>query len=340
MLHGGGGANGRPDETDGTTLNMSGHTCAPWLSVVMPSYCGEQWINAALRSIATEAAQGIEVLIIDSSPTRATLDIADTYKDRLNVRTFERRDLASWHAKTNFGVEVAASAHVCWLGVDDVWLAGRARAVREWIDAAPEAPLHFAASAIIDRNGRKLGVWRCPLPAHGPIRSDLATERLLVQNFVAAPAPVFRKDAWLSCGGLDPGLWYTADWDIWLKLVAAGPAYYHDRATIGFRIHGSSLTMTGSRGITDFSDQMQIVLERHLPRLRDHAGAVEPAARASIAVNAALASASAGDRSGLLPAAWGICRLGPAGVSRYLSHSRIADRLMPRLRAKLAGGFE
>jgi hypothetical protein len=319
---------------------MSGNSSPPWLSVVIPSYCGEQWIHAALGSIAAEAAEGIEVLVVDGGPTRAALEIADTYAERVNLRTFERRDLTTWHAKTDFGVEVATSKHICWLGVDDVWLPGRARAVRDWIDAAPEAPLHFAASAIIDRNGRRLGVWRCPLPVRALIRSELVIERLLVQNFAAAPALVFRKDAWLGCGGLDPGLWYTADWDMWLKLAAAGPVYYHDQVTVGFRIHGGSLTMTGGNNIANFTDQMRTVLERHLPSVGAHARQVELAARASISVNAALASASAGNCSGLLPAAWGICRLGPAGATRYWRYSRIAERLMPRLRAMLAGGLK
>jgi len=314
----------------------------PWLSVIIPSHCGEQWIGAALSSISAEAAQGVEVLIIDGSPTSATRDIAKSFSDRLNLRLFERPDLVSWHMKTNFGVQVAAASHLCWLGVDDLWLPGRARAVRAWIEAAPDAALHLAASAIIDRRGRRLGAWRCPLPSGIGLPSSVVSERLLVQNFVAAPAPVFRKDAWLASGGLDEGLWYTADWDMWLKLAACGPVYYHDEITIGFRIHGGSLTVTGSRDVADFAQQMQAVLDRHLPRLRDAAGlraSVQRAAHASILVNSALASASAGDLSKLPRAMAGVLRLGPAGIFRYLRDSRLVERVIPRLRARLGGTF-
>src|ERR1035438_6119918 len=76
---------------------------------------------------------------------------------------------------------------------------------RRWLVSWPRA---------IDQDGRKLGVWRCPLPANIELSSNLVMDRLLVQNFIAAPAPVFRRDTWLSCGGLDEKLWYTADWDI------------------------------------------------------------------------------------------------------------------------------
>jgi glycosyltransferase involved in cell wall biosynthesis len=310
---------------------------APWLSVIIPSYRGERWIDAALRSISTEAAEGVEVLLIDGSPTSSTLDIAKTYAHRLNIRTFERRDLESWHAKSNFGVEVARSTHLCWLGVDDVWLPGRVAAVRSWVEAAPEASLHLAPSAIIDKTGRKLGVWRCPLPADGPVASAFVTERLLVQNFVAAPAPVFRRDTWLDCGGLDQTLWYTADWDIWLKLANSGSVFYHDIVTVGFRIHRDSLTVTGSRNSAAFEQQMQIVLDRHIPKLGSGSKGIERAARASIAVNTALASPSA--VMGLLRALFQVFRLGPADIIRYIRYSRIIERVVPRVRARLKGSF-
>jgi glycosyltransferase involved in cell wall biosynthesis len=310
---------------------------APWLTVIMPCYCGERWIDRALRSIAAESADGIEVLLIDGSPTSATREIAYGYSDRINLRVYERPDLKMWHDKTNFGVAIANAQHICWLHVDDLWFGGRAAAVRAWIGKAPEASLHLSPSAIMDQLDRKLGVWRCPLPADCELRSDLVREKLLVQNFVAAPAPVFRKDAWLACGGLDTQLWYTGDWDIWLKLATRGSVYYHDDITTGFRIHGSSLTATGSRDLADFTRQMEIVLDRHLARPSGRPNGLERIARASIAVNTALALSSSGDLTGLPRAMYEVLRLGPIGIYRYVHYSRIMDRVKPRLRAKLSG---
>lgn len=312
---------------------------APWLTVIIPSYRGEQWIGQALGSLESEPMEGIEILLVDSSPSRGTTDIARKYRDRLRITILERPDLASWQAKTNFGVETSQSTHVCWLGVDDVWLPGRATAARAWIDSAPDSPLHLAPSAIIGRDGRKLGVWRCPLPAEAELQGPFVTERLLVQNFIGTPAPVFRRDAWLACGGVDEALWYTADWDVRLKLAALGSVRYHSGITIGYRIHGGSLTVTGSRNAADFGRQMQIVLDRHLRQFSGYSKGVERAARASITVNSAFASASAGDLSGLGQAASAILRLGPAGMRRYFRDSRIMDRVVPRLRAKLSGVF-
>ncbi len=305
----------------------------------MPSHRGERWIDNALRTLAAEAANGMEILILDSSPTSATADIARQYADRLDVRIFDRPDLVSWPAKTNVGVSLARAEHICWLHVDDVWFSGRSAAVRSWIDQDPDIPLHLAPSAIIDARGRTLGIWRCPLPAESTLPPTMVIERLLVQNFIAAPAPVFRKDAWLACGGLDESLWYTADWDLWLRLAASGQVRYHERVTTGFRIHSGSLTITGAGNLADFANQMRIVLERHLPRQGDDWNGVERAAHASIAVNCALAAAAARDFSELPRALFAVLRLGPSGLRRYWRDSRIAERVLPRVRARLLGAL-
>jgi glycosyltransferase involved in cell wall biosynthesis len=312
--------------------------CMPWLTVVMPVHCGETWLDATLASLAAEADDGIEVLLIDSSPTPATRNLAYAYQDRLALRIITRPDLQMWPAKTNFGVEIARADHVCWLHQDDVWFPGRAAAVRSWIDAAPKAVLHLSPSAIIDGNDRAQGIWRCPFTTEGQIQTNTLLTRLLIQNFIAAPAPVYRKDAWLACGGLDEPLWYTADWDIWLKLAAMGDVYHHRAVTTGFRIHATSLTVTGSRNAQDFAEQMQIVLDRHLPRLHQRPD-VKRTAQASIAVNTALAGAADGNLAALLPALGKVIALGPLGVFRYFRYSRIVERILPRVRAKLTGAF-
>ena len=139
---------------------------------------------------------------------------------------------------------------------------------------------------------------------------------------------------------MDEQLWYTPDWDIWVKLSAHGEVVYHDAMTTAFRVHGSSLTVIGSRDAGEFRSQMQTVLERHLDRLPASSRlGVESAARASISVNVSLAAASGGNLQLLARAAGDVLSLGPAGMTRYLRDSRLSERVIPRLRAKLTRAF-
>jgi glycosyltransferase involved in cell wall biosynthesis len=136
----------------------------PDLTIIMPAHCGERWIDATLRSVAAEATDRVELIVVDSSPSPATLEIVRRYADRIRLQLHKRRDLLSWQAKTKFAVSIASSAHICWLHQDDIWLPGRAATVSRWIDAAPDAALHLAPTAIIDAGGTagwEPGIARC-----------------------------------------------------------------------------------------------------------------------------------------------------------------------------------
>jgi len=312
----------------------------PLLSVVMPVHNGMEWIGATLESLTAEAGDGIEIIVIDSTPGGATADIVEQYAARLPLRMLRRSDLGPWQIKTNLGVELSAADHVCILHQDDLWLPGRMKAARRWLASLPEAALHLAPTLIVDGQGRRVGVWNCPLPAGKVLEAEFVLERLLIQNFVSVPAPIFRRSAWLKCGGMDEKLWYTPDWDVWAKLATAGPVVYHDEITTAFRVHGGSLTVIGSRDAGEFRAQLQTVLDRYLDRLpASSRRMIERVARASINVNVSLAAASGGSLRALAGAVGNVLSLGPMGMRRYLRDSRLRERVVSRLRARMTGAF-
>lgn len=311
----------------------------PWLSVVIPTHDGAPWIARALTSVAASGDPRIECILIDSSSTPETVQIAQSFATQLTLRIRRRPDLLPWTAKTNNAVEIARAPLACMLHQDDCWFPGRIAAIRQWAAAHPDGSVFVNPSRMIDAQDRVLGIWHCPLPP-GPVGRDTFFERLLVQNFLSAPAMVFPRSAFLQVGGMDTALWYTADWDLYLKLTAVCDVFHCPQAVTGFRIHGGSLTVSGSRDLAAFTAQLRTVLDRHAPRLQSprHARVLR-AAEASIAVNVALAAAVHGEYRALPGAASQLLRLGPAGLRLYLRDSRLIDRLLPRIRAQLTGRF-
>jgi glycosyltransferase involved in cell wall biosynthesis len=321
--------------SDGGTIER------PWLSVIVPSHNGERWLAAALQSVVDQKDGGIEVIVIDGSASDASLEIVDSFSDKLLIRAQRRPDLRSWTAKTNFGVEQARADRICILHQDDLWLPTRCAEIRKWLSTQSDGVMHLHPCYIIDESARRLGLWRCPLPAgEFPVPAHILIERLLVQNFIGIPAPIIRRDAYLSVGGLDNALWYTADWDLYLKLAAIGNVYYHSTPLACFRIHRNSLTVSGSRNSLDFRNQHKVIVDRHADKVSPISRAdILPVAAASIDVNAALAAVMAGQLSQLSKAFVAILMLGPRGMRRYFYYSRIVDRVFPRLRSLAAGRF-
>jgi len=313
----------------------------PWLSVIVPSHNGERWLGAALQSLVEQKDQGIEVIVIDTSATDASLQIINGFSDKLDIRAERRPDLLRWPAKTNFGVEQSRAEQICILHQDDLWLPNRCAELRKWLSSWPDAVMHLHPCYIIDEFGGRLGRWRCPLPnGQSPVPKQMLLERLLVQNFISIPAPTIRRDAYLSVGGLDNDLWYAPDWDLYLKIADSGDTYYHTAPLACYRIHKSSLTVSGSKNKRDFFDQHKFVVDRHVGRLSPQSrNKVLPVALASIKVNTALAAAIHGEISQIFKALISVLALGPRGIHKYFLYSRIVDRVFPRLRALVGGKF-
>jgi len=311
----------------------------PWLSVVLPVYNGARFLPAALDSIRAQQTADLEVIAVDDGSSDGTREILRHYQSRLPLSIVARPHRGNWVAGTNHGIGLARGRWISILHQDDGWFPGRLQALRRIAEATPAAGLILQPAEFVDAAGRRLIGWRCPLRGQRrPLPAGLLLERLLVQNFVAMPAPLVRREAVLRSGLLDETLWYTADWDLWLKLAAAERAVYDPRPGSWFRLHAQSQTACGGQGLDDFRRQLEVVLARHLPiavRLDPGISARSAAAaRFSIEMNVALKAAALGQRPDWRLLAGQAFALGPSALGRYLRHSRIVERVGARLLAR------
>ena len=306
----------------------------PWLCVLMPTLDGAAFVADALESVARENDPGIHCIVVDGGSKDATVSVVRSFAARLPMTILERSDSTGWVWSTNLALNSAQAPNCCFLHQDDLWLSGRAAVMKRVLNEAPEVAMVAHAVRYVDRTGRNVGRLSCPWrPWPARLKAAETMPRLLVQNFIAVPGAVFRTDLAKSCGGLDESLWYTADWDFWLKLSSAGPVAYCPTELAAFRLHAGSQTARGSADQSGFEQQLEIVLERHLERVHELPPAVRKAARLSARVNAALAYESHGGAADWESLAAQALRAGPAAWLRYLRDSRITGRIISRIRA-------
>ena len=306
----------------------------PLLSVVMPVYNGERFIAAALESVRGQH-DGIELVIVDDGSSDRTLDIVRDFAKVLPIRLLTPRRIGNWVAVSNIGLREATGDWACFLHQDDLWLPGRIERLRGEMESAEDAlVLHNAI--FVGPDGRELGPWTCPLP-EGDVPQERFIERLLIQNFIAIPSPVFRRNAAIGSGGLDEGLWFSADWDLWLRLGALGPVRFIAETLSAFRVHPASQTAARKALPEEWETQLTTVLARHLQNLAvtgNLRAKVERAGMASIAVNSALSAASRGEPVSPSQVFLKLLALGPSGWHRYVRDSRIVQRVRSRLKAQ------
>jgi GT2 family glycosyltransferase len=305
------------------------------LSVVMPTYNGEEFIPAALESVQKQYDNGIELIVVDDGSTDRTLDIVRDFAKTLPIRIVTPGRMGNWVAASNLGLREARGEWACFLHQDDFWLPGRIQRLRAEMGKA-EGQLIVHNAVFAGPDDERLGLWTCPL-AEGNVAPERFVERLLVQNFIAIPSPAFRRSAAVDSGGLDEGLWFSADWDLWLRLGAAGPVRFVDEALAGFRVHPASQTAARRTKPGEWEQQLETVLSRHFeswPVSGRRRQSVRRAAAVSVIVNSMLSAASRDEPIRPWKAVRNFLALGPQGWYRYLRDSRILQRVGSRLKVR------
>jgi glycosyltransferase involved in cell wall biosynthesis len=311
----------------------------PWLSVVMPVFNGERYLAEALESVALQGQSDIELIVLDDGSTDRSAEILQRWESRLPMRIERPPRCGNWVAVTNRGLEMGRGEFACFLHQDDVWRRDRLRVLRRMIEEVPTTDFLMHATGYIDRRGVPLGRYRPPfresdqdLPAPEVVRP------FLIQNVLSIPSALFRRQVALEGGGLDERLWYSADWDLWLRLAARGRARCVARVLAGYRLHPHTQTSLRSGDLAEFRRQHEMVFDKHFPAWRaalPDAEQIAARARFSIDVNTALAALASRQKPGWTKLAGSFAALGVGGAWSYLRDSRILERMSARVRGRL-----
>ncbi len=314
---------------------MSAVTACPWLSIIMPTYNGAAFLGEALDSLLAQSCKDFEIVVVDDQSSDRTVEIIDRYAGRLPITIIPSSHTGSWTQNTNLALSSARGIFLSILHQDDTWDSRRVEKIKTLSLQAPEATLLVHRANFIADTGKVLGQWSCPFDSRlGLLDPAYILEKLFVQNFIAVPAVTVRRDLVVSLGGLDPILWYTGDWDLWLKCARKGNWLYLNESLAGFRVHAGSQTIVGAECRLNYVEQYSIVYTRHSQEVLAHCSRTAQIfrlAQFSNSVNLFLLAAYQGKLEGIWSILLGVIKIGPLGLYRYFQISRILERLGARL---------
>lgn len=307
----------------------------PWLSVLITTYNGEKYLPETLDSIIAQRDKGIECIVVDDGSADRTPSILEDYSKKLPMKILHQSRTGNWITNTNRALLACIGEYVCLLNQDDRWLGNRLQTMKNIIEKHPEVGFFLHPAWFIDEKGNRLGKWFCPLPKHARIiDSTLMIERLVVQNFIASAAPIFRRAMAQDLCGLDEDMWYAADWDFWLKISSRSKAIYYPEPLSEFRIHSGSQVIRHTNDIGNIRKQLETVLGRNekylgCSKLKKK---IMQVARFSIEVNIILSSMFHHKKTIFFKLIYQFLSLGPQGWYKYIRDSRIWERAFVRFK--------
>lgn len=157
------------------------------ISVIIPVYRVEKYINAAIKSVLEQTYKDFEIIIVDDGSPDQSVEICQQFKDyRTKIIRQTNRGLAG---ARNTGIRHAQGEYLAFLDGDDIWLPNKLEKHIEHLESSPKVGVSFSRSALIDETGNLLGTYLMPK------LQDITPPCLLCDNPVGnGSSAVIRKE--------------------------------------------------------------------------------------------------------------------------------------------------
>jgi glycosyltransferase involved in cell wall biosynthesis len=202
-------------------------TASPTFSVVIPAYNAHEVIGSAIRSVLQQSRRDFELIVVDDGSTDETPKIVEAFVEAEpddRVRLIRQANTGTAGAR-NRGIEESRAPLVSFLDNDDLWMPTYLQEMGLALDANPDAGLAYTDGwSLVDRLHRirrGTAMERSNPPDPPPRDRDAFLERLLRMNFILSSATV-RRPTLDVVGGFAPGLGGCDDYDLWIRIAAAG----------------------------------------------------------------------------------------------------------------------
>jgi len=217
-------------------------SAAPEISVVIPTRNRWRALSTTLRSALSQEGVEHEVIVVDDASTDETPDrLAELDDPRLRtIRHPARRHVA---AARNSGIHAARAPWVAFLDDDDLWAPNKLH-LQLAAASAPDTVIAYAAGAVVDRDRSLLATWAAPPPGE-------LLPMLLRGNWIPVGASnvIARTHVVRNLEGFDERLRHFADWDMWIRLAAAGSAAACPEPLVAYVVHPQNMLLADARHV-------------------------------------------------------------------------------------------
>lgn len=220
------------------------------VAVVIPAYNAEAHIASALASVNAQTVRPVELIVVDDGSTDRTATLAAAG----GARVVAQRCNAGPSAARNAGVAATRSPWIAFLDADDRWLPDKLAAQWETLQRWPDVAFCITDYVLHQADGNVLSGVLTADPAYRAIvrtatngvavRLDAGSfaHALVRSMFVRQSSAIVRRELFLRSGGYERGRHLAEDYDLFIRLIAQGPAAAIERPLVEYRRRPDSLS--------------------------------------------------------------------------------------------------
>lgn len=218
----------------------------PEISVCIPVYNGELFIEEAIDSVLSQGFTNFELIIIDNNSTDKTVDRVKKYNDpRIRLLLNEKNIglIPNW----NKAIENSKGRYIKILPADDFIYPGCLEKQVEILnnDTAEKISIVCGSRNIINDKGKVLftrGFSKHALQVNGisAINKNIRSGGNIIGE---GGALLFRKSIIEKTGFFNSDIFYVLDLDLWYKMLLHGDLYVLPHILSSFRVSAKSASV-------------------------------------------------------------------------------------------------
>jgi glycosyltransferase involved in cell wall biosynthesis len=184
------------------------------ISVVIPFYNRERYIDEAIQSVLAQTLQPLEIILVNDCSREASRRFLDRYNNTCTIIDLPRN--IGLAGARNAGMLAARGTFIALLDDDDMWLPHKLEVQRRYLDAHPECSI--VCSAVWGFfSVRPDELWASFVP-----RPLTLAQALTHEYWPIVPTMLIRTEVVRAVGGFDPKFRFNEDRDFVIRCAAAG----------------------------------------------------------------------------------------------------------------------
>jgi glycosyltransferase involved in cell wall biosynthesis len=230
------------------------------VSIVIPTFNCEKYIHQTLDSVIKQTFADFEIIVVDDGSTDKTTQIIKNYN--YPVRLIVQNNAGVCIAR-NRGLEESKGRYVCFMDHDDYWYPEKLECQLKVFNEHPEAGV--VHSTFINWQSDSDGNFP---PPDSFSREDIPDEidsnysgwvyhLYLLDSWMLTSTAMIKKEVLRKCGGFDPSLPFSEDWDLWLRITREYPIIRTARPTTLYRQHRDQ----GNRLVRDIDYRTRLLVD-------------------------------------------------------------------------------
>jgi glycosyltransferase involved in cell wall biosynthesis len=202
---------------------------SPLVSIVIPVYNGEKYIQKAIDSVLNQSYSKIELIVLDDGSKDDTLNIIKKYNHLLYWETHSNMGQAN---TLNKGWQYAKGEILSYLSADDLLMSNAVSTSIKYLKLNPDVVLTYCDFNLIDPQSK---IIRRVTPPNFNYYE-------MVVKIVCPPGPgvFFHRRAFEAAGLWKSDFRQMPDYDYWLRLGLLGNFFHIPELLAAFRVHDES----------------------------------------------------------------------------------------------------